>query len=482
MDNKKDWLNFLKDKDNKSIIFRRYEVSAHMYYFHAFANEECKKDKELNALHFSIVESCVGMPEDVIDFEFIETVLKIKKSENILKIPYVFKNNQTEKTFVKNFLKQINKNDNIKVLWKFEPGFWSDLEYTKEIKKYDLDDLNLSIVKELNESKNESDINYLLDIVNKNWYYFKYIDTKYKNMLSEKTMLNYAQDYGLKYLSKTQKNNYNIIKEAFHSNKVHYEDIDSKWKTKEILKDLLNNKYIWNLTLNSKDIMNLEYLDLELLKDKELMQICMVNGNNLIKLKQMNSDWFFDKEFKKLALKSAPNYLIIQDCLDDKELVLDFIKSYNHNKSTYYSNIEWAEQTKRIDESLFKDKEVMTNYLSFKGLDSVNSYYYIVKNATEALPDYGIDDLIEFISMRSEVYKVLPEELKEKWELIYAFVSKNKGSNKDLPPKALEIMDTIFKTPEQKLSEINKVALNEKLNRTLNETLVQKDMVKRLKI
>lgn len=437
---KKEWIKELNEKQNANIKFeiKLNEKKIKVSYFYKYATEELKNDKELNILNFAKSSNASEIPDGMVDFDFIKSVFKVKETANIFQLSYEFKNTKEEKKFLKDCLEIFASRQvdcrRYEIMWTFEPGFWSDLNFTRKIKNYDYDYLDLSIVKELNKSKITLEQDYLIEIINKNPYYLKYIKQKTKFLLPEKTILKYVRDYGLQSITKEQKDNYKVIKEAFYNYNILYEEIEDKWKNKEYLKDLLNYQYIWKDIGNP--IISLDSLSKELLEDKEILQSCMSYGANLIDLKNKNNKFYFDKDLKEIALKTYPHYQIIEDCLDDKNLVLLFIKSIE--KNNFYSGIDLFEQTKRIGEELFNDREVMLEYISLKNLNEKN---FIVKNAVEALKNYSTDELIEFIKINKEVYKVLPEELKNKWELVFPFYEKNQGISNEMPNNISKIIN-----------------------------------------
>lgn len=486
MKTKKEWIEeltkttYTNSKIVKFINGKKHSIS----YFSYYASEEHKADRELNILNFENTGNVIEIAEGLIDFDFLEKSFKVKESSKIFLLPYQWKNNYQEKKFLKQFLDIIGHRQrdyrSNEIMWTFEPGFWSDLSYTKVIKDHDYDYLNVAIINELNISKNSTETDYLIEIVNKIPYYLKYIKSKLKSSLPEETILSYAKDYGLTSLTKEQKNRYEIVKQAFNNHKINYKNLDDKWKTKETLKDLLNNRYIWNHSTNSEDHINIHQLTPELLADKEIIKSCLSSGHNLLELKKNTfsaSKWFHDKELKKIALKTYNHYQIIEDCLDDRELVLEFINNFNKKNEQSYSGIALFEETKRIGVELFKDKEIMLNYLSIKNLNNKN---YIVKNATEALKSYPIEDLIELITINSEAYKLLPDDMKNKWELVFPFYLKNLGSSNEMPNDIYNIIKShgTGNNFEENVIQIRKYALNEKLKKVLEE----KRPVKAIKI
>lgn len=487
-DTKENWNEYFKQQYPRNIKFsiEKDGKTLSQTYFNKYATEEEKQDKQLNALNFERDGEVHEIPESMIDFDFIKRVFKVKESAKFFNIPYQWKNNTEEKKFLKEALEIINYRQtdyrNKEIMWTFEPGFWSDFQYTTKILETQYYYLDVAIIKELNNSKEKEEIDYLKTIVDKNPYYLKYIKTKHKSALQEKTILSYAKDYGLGSLTKEQKNRYEVVKEAFYSHKIHYDKLDSKWKEKEILLDLLNFKHIWNVNLNGKDIITIHELSLDLLENREIIKSCLSHGYNLLELKNYTfsaSKWFYDRDFKKLALKTYAHYKIIEDCLDDKEMVLEFLDNLNpeqrNNQSNAYSGIDLFEQTKRIGEEVFKDKEVMQTFLETKNLDNKE---YFAKNIVSALQTYSIEDLIDLIKTNKEVYKVLSDELKEKWELILPFYEQSKNDYEGVSNDTTQALRKAGNSYEEKIIEVRKYALNEKLSKNLAE----KEQVKRLKI
>lgn len=484
MQTKQEWIDYFNQQYGVSFWHER-KIEGKKYKFTQFyvaASEELKKDRDLQAMNFERYGNLPEIPVEMIDFDFIQRVFNYKESFKIAQLPYEWKNNSEEKAFLKNILEIISVRQtdyrSQEIMWTFEPGFWSNLEYTKKIKRYDYDYLNLAMIKEFNQSNNSQENQYLIEIVNQNPYYLKYIKSKYKSILSEKTILTYAKDYGIGSLTKEQKNRYEVVKEAFHNHKIQYANLDDKWKTNEILKDLLNNKYIWKHYSNNKDLINIYDLSKELLEDREIIKSCLSDGSNLLELKNNTftaSKWFYDKELKEIALQSYADYKIIEDCLDDKHLVLIFLQNINKTGNNNYSGINLFEQTKRISEEVFDDREILNTYLKIKTLDEKS---YFVAGAIKSLQKKNTEELIELININKEVYKVLTEEMKSKWELILPFYKINQGVSNEMPKDIFQTMLGFKGTQEEKEQLVSKFALEEKLLRTLGE----REKVKKLKI
>lgn len=489
MENKKeDWFEYFNQKYPTNIKFTVIKEGKKLSqtYFNKYATEEEKLDRKLNAMSFEKDGEVHEIPPFMIDFEFIKSVFKIKESIKFFKIPYQWKNNPEEKEFLREALNIINYRQedyrNKEIMWSFEPGFWSDLEYTSKIINEKFYYLDIAIIKDLDKSKNEKEIDYLKSIVNKTPYYLKIIKTKHKSALPEETILSYARDYGLGSLTKEQKNRYEVVKEAFHNHQIYYDKLDSKWKTKEFLIDLLNNKYVWNYNLNGKEIISIHDLDYALLEDREIIKSCLSHGYNILKLKNDTftaSKWFYDKELKNIALKTYAHYKVIEDCLNDKEMVLEFLDNLNPDEKgkqiNGYSGIDLFEQTKRISEEVFYDKEVMRTFLETNGL---NQKDFFPSNVINALKVYALEDLIEFIKINKEVYKLLSDDLKESWELILPFYEQTKNDYEGLSSEVTKVLRAMGNSFEEKIIEVKKYALNEKLSKNL----AQKEQVKRLKI
>lgn len=509
--NKQEWIEELTRERNVTCFFEKKinGKKVKLSYFSMYATEEQKMDKDLNILNFEKTGNALEIPESMIDFDFLKRVFKVKESNSIFKLSYEWKNNIEEKNFLRdvfNILKNRQREyKNDEIMWSFEPGFWSDLTYTKTIREENYY-IEIAVIDHLNKSNKKEDTEYLLEIVNKVPYYLKYIKAKYKQLLNEDTILSYARDYGINSLTKDQKNRYMVIKEAFHHQQISYDKLDNKWKTPEILKDLLNNKNIWSIVINSQKFLSINQLSRELLNDKEIIKSCLSNGYNLLELKNNTysaSKWFFDKEMKEIALKTYLDYTIIEDCLDNKEIVLNFLTllKNKHTKSLYSGNII-NEQTKNIEPTLFKDKEIMSEYLSIKCLneekhfnnnaiealksfskedikDFLNmnqSVYLILK---ECIKDYIEEDIIELININKDIYRISSEENKTKWDIVLAFIKKNQEIDFCIPK---EIRDEIKEmngiTIDEKINQITKNVLNEKLSIQLEK----KGHVKRLKI
>ena len=91
------------------------------------------------------------IPPFMIDFKFMKSVFKINESIKFFKIPYQWKNSPEEKEFLKEALSIINYRQedyrNKEIMWSFEPGFWSDLEYTSKIINEKFYYLDIAIIK-----------------------------------------------------------------------------------------------------------------------------------------------------------------------------------------------------------------------------------------------------------------------------------------------------------------------------------------------
>lgn len=449
-------------------------------YFYKYASEEYKNDRELNILNFIYGGSELEIPSHMVNLEFIREVLIQKKISKIFSLNYEWKNNSYEKKALKEILSLFEDN-HVKINWSFEPGFWSDIEYTKDIENYYYDDINIQIIKELKNSKDKNAIDFIFKMVDINPYYLKYINNKQKNSLPQRVIFDYVSSYGIKELTKQQKNTYEIIKKAFHHHKITYHDIDLKWKTKEILVDLLSSKSIWSSSLNGEEIMSVTYLSSDLLNDKEIIKNCLNNGENLLKLKLMRSDYFYNYDFKKLALKTYPSYEIIEDCLDNKEMVLEFFKNINNKENgCIYYNKSLTNQLNKIEKSLFKDKEIMTRYLSVSGLN----VQYIDDFIKELLVDYEVEDLVDFININKDIYGLLSEDKKMDMRLILAYYKKSNGESYLLPSSITKKFDLnpygddTSKKMIEVLNEMEKLILKENLDRKL----IIKKSIPKLKI
>ena len=136
---KKEWLQELKEKTNVNI---RFEIKVNgkkqrVSYFYKYAEEEFKNDKELNVLNFAKSSNPFEIPEGMVDFDFIKNVFKVKETANVFQLSYEFKNNKEEKKFLKDCLEIFASRQvdcrRYEIMWTFEPGFWSDLNFTKKI-------------------------------------------------------------------------------------------------------------------------------------------------------------------------------------------------------------------------------------------------------------------------------------------------------------------------------------------------------------
>lgn len=447
--------------------------------FYLNSTEEQKNDRYLQALNYEKHGFEYELPMNMIDFEFIKQMFNIKESNKVLRLSYEWKNNPEEKKFLQHILDvlEVKSTDyrSKEIMWTFEPGFWSDLSFTNEIRNFDYDYLNLAIIKELNLSKQQSHIDYLKNMVDSNTYYLKYIKNKHKSQLSNETILAYARDYGLTCLTKEQKNRYEVVKTSFYNYKIDYDKLDQKFKTKEILLDLLNHRDIWTIVYNGKDIINMNQLSPELLDDKEIIKACLSYGGNLLELKRMNSHWYQDKELKSLALKNYADYKIIEDVLDDKKMVLEFLNNVNKPGNNVYSGINIFEQCKRIPTEVFESIDVMLSYLS---IAEINEKDYIVPNAAKALEKYNFEDIKLLVNINKEVYKLLNEEYRGNWELIAPFYEQNKSISNFMPEFVKDMINNVGNTFEEKVKTVKNLALEEKLTQKYDE----REKVKRLKI
>lgn len=487
---KRDWINyfvenkFISTKHKIQINNKNVYVSS----FYMYASEKHKKDRYLNALNFEATQNPVEIPPEIIDISFLKEVFNLKYSSSIFKIPYQWKNNNEEKEFLKEVLETFQNRyrdyraDEIN--WSFEEGFWSDLSFTKEIKQYNYYTIDLNIIKDLNKSKNEEDISFLLKIVEKDYYFFRKLKNKYKNLIEDNIVIKYLLDYGIKDLTKEQKDKYEVIKAAFHNGVLTYYDIDEKWKNKEILLDLLNTPNIWRVCVNNNEkskssnnhySIHLDMLPKSFLSDKELMKICMSDGFNLLELKKMGNPLYKDKDLKKAALKTYADYRIIEDCLYDKEMVLEFVNNLTLNKKMGYSGISLFSQTKIIPEEIFKDVEVMKSYLAIPDL---NNSAFFSENVISAFTSYNVETLVELININPEVYKKLPQDLRSNWEIVYACYEKYQRPISEMPTDINFIIFEAGKTYEEVSPKIRSYALNEQLKRELED----KKIVKKLKI
>lgn len=447
--------------------------------FYLNATEEQKNDRYLQALNYEKYGHGYELPIEMIDFSFVKQVFNLKESIKVTRLSYEWKNNSEEKKFLKHILEVLGSRStdyrNHEIMWTFEPGFWEDLSFTETIKKHDYEYLNLAIIKELNLSKQEEHIEYLKQIVDSNCYYLKYIKTKHKSQLKDETILAYARDYGLTCLTKEQKNRYEVVKTSLYNYKIDYDKLDIKFKTKDILIDLLNYRDVWTINYNSKDIININQLSPELLEDKEVIKACLSYGGNLLALKRMNSHWYEDKELKLLSLKTYADYKIIEDCMYDKEMVLEFLININTKSNHIYSSINLFEQCKRIPTEIFENMDVMLTYLT---IEELNQKEYIVPSAIKAFEKYNITDLKLLVGINKEVYKCLSEELKGNWEIIEPFYEQNRGVSTSMPQFAQDMINKLGNNFEENLQLVKKLSLEEKLIQKYNE----KETIKRLKI
>lgn len=481
MKTKQEWIDILSQKYGNYVFVEKTINGKKQKYsdFYLNSTEEQKNDRYLQALNFHRNGLFYEIPTDMVDFSFVKSVFNIKDSRNVLKLSYEWKNNLEEKSFFNHILEVLEQSSTDyrthELMWTFEPGFWSDLQFTNDIRNYDYDYLNLAIIKELNLSKEQNHIDYLKNMVEQNPYYLKYIKNKHKAELKDETILAYARDYGLTCLTKEQKNRYEVVKTSFYNYKIDYDKLDLKFKNKEMLMDLLNNRDIWTIHYNSHDLIKINQLSPELLEDKDIIKVCLVYGGNLLELKRLNSHWYVDKELKKLALKNYADYKIIEDCLDDKDMVLEFLTNINKKGNNVYAGINLFEQCKRIPTKVFENIDVMLTYLSLK---EINEKDYIVPNAVKALEQYDFEDIKLLVSVNKEVYKVLNEELRENWEIIAPFYEQNRSISNFMPDFVKEMINKLGNTFEDKLEVVKKLALEEKLTQKYDE----KEKTKRLKI
>lgn len=495
-----DWIKELKELQEKTYVDLKYKTkinNKNVFFstFYMYASEEQRNNRYLNILNFNKTHHVHEVPKEMIDLNFLKEVFNLSFLSSrasfpskIFLLPYEWKNNEEDKKFLKEVLYTLTNrardSRNDKINWSFESGFWADLEFTKEIKNYNYYGIDLEIIKELNNSKDKKETDLLLNIVEKDCYFLRHLKPKNKNKLSTDVVKKYVLNYGFTGLSKEHKNNYDIIKAAFHNATLAYSKIDEKWKTKEFLLDLLNNPEIWRKYINSSKLkegesknahylIHIDMLPPSFLKDEDLMKVCMLDGFNLLELKNINSDFYKDKEFKKLALKTYTDYRIIEDCLDDKEMILEFFHNLKSNTKMGYSGITLFSQTKMINEELFKDKEIMKTYLSIPRL---NDYNFFSRNAITALASYDIDDLIEFININPEVYKLLPIELKSNWELVSTCYEHYKKPLAEMPNEVNFVVFNSGKKYEEVSPILKSYALNEKLQRDLENKKIGKKL------
>lgn len=486
MKKKEQWIKYFNIESvnryfHKKINGKNIKMSA----FHYFASEEHRHDPYLNILNLHKYGWEKEVPKEIIDLKFMQDFFAIKNTIQVFKIPYIWKNTMEDKKLMQdilNFTLDFSTDyRNIEMCWQFEEGFWSDLNYTKEIRKKDFDHLNLVIVKYLNQTTNKDELAYLLSYVNENCYYLKHIKNKHKSLLSEKTILKYAKDYGLVSLTEEQKNRYEVMKEAFNNFNIAYDSLNSKWKTSHILKDLLNNKYVWKTVVNNKSIVDINQLTPDLLADRELIKSCLSEGFNLIKLKHNYPDYYYDKELKNIALSTYNNYQIIEDCPNDNKLILQFIKNFSMKNNIGLSLNAILSDTVNISEEMFKDRQIMENY--FK-IEKINTRVGIPHNVVKALESYSFDEIVDLIIINPVVYELLSEELRSNWELLKVYSENNEvfKSMFVLNNVSEEIQHKIEKIPENMKKEIfstfnyeqrciiiNNNSLNTKLHRTLGK-------------
>lgn len=275
------------------------------------------------------------------------------------------------------------------------------------------------------------------------------------------------------YLTSEQKTRYILVKEAFHNHQIHYKDLNEEWKTKEILIDLLNNQYIWKGYLEEKKIIGMEELPKELLNDREIIKSCLSYGHNMLYLKKLNQPWIYDTELQTLALKTYLNYEIIEYSLENPAMLLELFNQLSLMEKSTQSNVLIYEQTKKIKEETFENNEILKAYLRIKNLEAS----HICRSAINIIEKKSINEIVLLIQINSEIYKVLNEELKNRWQLIYPYykITKNTIS---MPLKIIEEINRLEKTYEYKIQKIEKYALNEKLTHQMPE----KNKVKKTKI
>lgn len=472
---KKEWIEYFnREKGFSSIKYEKIVDGKKVLisYFDKYASNEQRLDKELNILSYLHDGFTREIPKEVINVDFMEIILKKKNTPKILDVEYEFKNNERDKKLLKEILYSLSQlgqdTRNRKTQWSFEPGFWSDVEFNREIFKYGYDDLINEKLVYLNNQKEERLIQFLIEMVETIPYYLTEIKSTYKNMLSEECVISYAKDYGLKGLNKKLKSDYNVVKSAFHNHQIYYEKLDDAWKRKEYLVDLFNNSFIWNCSVNSKFIINLNEINKELLDDKEIIKSILSNGRMIINLKREGyNNWYQDKELKKLALESYVDYSVIEDCLDNKEMVQLFL-----SKLIVSSEITLFEQTKRINEDLFADKEIMKTLLSIKSYKSYVTTY--PNNVLNQLQKYNCDDLLELLEINPEIYAHLKEH-KERWKILSDYYKNHETV------KSVYLTNDFFslgKNDEERKEMLNKKVLEEKLQ----NNLIDKPAVKKPKI
>lgn len=472
---KKEWLEYFnREKGFNSIKYEKIIDGKKVLisYFEKYASDIHRLDKELNVLNFLHDGFAREIPKELIDISFMETILKKKNTPKILDVEYEFKNNERDKKLLKDILYSLSQlgqeTRNRKIAWTFEPGFWDDVKFNKEIFKYRYDDLISKKLVYLNNQKEEHLIQFLIEMVETIPYYLTEIKATYKHMLSEDCLLSYAKDYGLKGLTKKIKSNYEVVKAAFHNHQLYYEKLDNMWKTKEYLVDLFNNSYVWNCNVNSKLIISLKEIDKNLLEDKEIIKSIISNGSMLIELKKEGYiNWYQDKELKKIALENYVDYKVIEDCLNDKEMVKLFL-----NKLIIGSDITLFEQTKRIDETVFADKEVMKSLLSIKAFKNYVITY--PNNVLNQLNKYSREDLLELLEINPEIYAHLKEH-KERWNIVNDYVNNHETV------KSIYLSNEFIglgRNEEERKELLSKKALEEKLQNKLEE----KPVIKKPKI
>lgn len=453
-------------------------------FFYAHASEDHKNDRELNILNFLKEGFINDIPPAMIDFNFLKDIFERRNSGKIFTLPYQWKNNKEEKEFLKNYLVKLNYlsisrgHGNYNVYenrWTFEPGFWENIEYCKEIIALNFYKINREIVKEFNKNNDQEKLNIFINSVDDSNYYVKLINLKYREFLPEEIILKYVRKWGLDGLTKKQKNSFVLVKEAVQNNHLNYKDIPEKWKTVEYLAELLNCKKVWEGHEFKSTRINFDDLPSNLFKHEEIVKACLSDGRNYHKLYMYRSPFCHDKEIKKLALKTLPSFRIIEDCVDDKEMVLMLLESM-HRLSKNVNKVAFFEDTKRIPLKMFKDREVMKVYLNNPQLDH---QYQFCENSIKALHCYSLDELKNFIELNSTVYQVLSDELKEKWSLIAPFYQYRLNNDYHLNDIPSDLLNEIQgKTKEEKIKYVE----NKIFQEHLTETLENKDYVPKIKI
>ena len=106
MKTKEEWKQYFSRNYSTNNIFKMIinDKKCRVSYFYKYANEEHKKDKELNAFNFEKDGRLFELTPGIIDFEFIKSVYNIKKSFKIFLLPYEWKNNPEEKKFLEEVL------------------------------------------------------------------------------------------------------------------------------------------------------------------------------------------------------------------------------------------------------------------------------------------------------------------------------------------------------------------------------------------